>query len=210
MHAIYVLENGSQVGPFSPDDIRRAVAENRMTLSQLGWHEGCESWKPLAEILEGLKSSEEDLPVVAEGPGFVLTREALRIREEIFPLDLVAKSTVEVEHTRRGRYLVWTIVFGFLVVVALAMPYKPESTKQWIIWGICLAAFLLLTLRFALLAFRPSPTFLAVELTNSDERILPMSRREAEAAKNAIEKALADWRASQMASSGGEAQPSET
>lgn len=189
MHAIYVLEGESQTGPFSPDEIRRAIASNALTLAHLGWYEGCEGWKPLSEILAD--ADEEDVEVVQSGPGYVLTTEALRVRDEIFALDQVSRATVEVEHTRRGRPIAATIFFGFLVVVALAMPHKPETPTQWILWALSLLLFLVFFLRFALTAFRPSATFLAIHLADGDDRILPMSRKDAESAREAIHQTLA-------------------
>ncbi|MCX7868813.1 MAG: DUF4339 domain-containing protein, partial [Terrimicrobiaceae bacterium] len=210
MHAIYVLEGESQTGPFSPDEIRQAVADNRLTLSHLGWHEGCDGWKPLAEILSSGEAEAGDFVVLSEGPGYVLTSEALRVREEVFPLEEIVRATVEAEHTRRGRSIAATILFGVLVVVAVAMPHKPETTNQWMIWGLSLVVFLVLMLRFALAAFRPSATFLAVHLSNGDDRILPMSRREAGQASQAINSALEETRRSAEARRPGlSAEPSE-
>ena len=192
MHEIYVLDGDSQVGPFTPDEIRRAISENRLTLAHLGWHAECETWKPLAEILEPGQES-EGIEVLKEGPGYVLTSKALRVREEIFPLEDVARATVEVEHTRRGRAIAATIVFGFLLVVALTLPHKPENPTQWTIWGISVIVVIFFLLRFAISAFRPSATFLAIHLMDGDDRILPMTQREAEHASKAIHEALASF-----------------
>jgi hypothetical protein len=191
MRAIYVLEGEDRVGPFTSEEIRSALADGSIVLSQMGWLEGAEDWQPLSEILASGEAEADEILVIAEGPGYVLTDQALRVCDEVFELSEVMKATVEVEHTRRGPAMAATALFGFLVIVVLALPFRPQSAGQWWLWGVSLLLFTLLCARFALAAFKPSATFLAVHLCNGDDRVLPMTGREAREAQRAIEGALA-------------------
>ena len=189
MNAIYVLAGEERVGPMSASEVLDAVNAGRFALGNLGWHEGMEEWKPLSEFLVE-DSGEGDMEVLAEGPGYVLTPSALRVREEVFSLFQISKATLETEHTKRGRPLAWGIIFGICTVIALAMPHRPETTNQWIFWAVSLGIFALLAARNLFNAFRPSGNFVAVHLADGDDRVLPMSDVEAREAVKSITKAL--------------------
>lgn len=192
MSAIYVLAGEEREGPFTAEEIRESVADGRLTLEHMGWTEGLEAWIPLSEllnpkpVLDNSDESDEVVEVLAEGPGYVLTNEALRVREEVFPLEDVLKATLETEHTKRGKPIAGSIVFGVLVSMTLAMPLRPETQNHWILWGLSLLLFLFLFLRSLLMAFKPSGTFVAVHLRDGDDRVLPMSDHEAKSAVESI------------------------
>jgi hypothetical protein len=190
--AIYVLAGEERVGPMTASEVLAAVNEGRFALGSLGWQEGMDGWKPLAEFL--FDDSEEEAEVVAEGPGYVLTSAALRVRDEVFSLFQVSKATLEAEHTKRGSPLMWGIIFGVCTVIALAMPHRPETTNQWVLWGLSLGIFVLLSVRNLFNAFRPSGCFVAIHLADGDDRVLPMADGEAREAVDAIMETLAKSR----------------
>jgi hypothetical protein len=190
VNAIYVLAGDERVGPFTADEIREGVAAGRLTFGDLGWTEGLDGWVALSEILSSGIAEENEAAVLDEGPGYVLTTEALRVREEVFPIESVNRASVETEHTKRGRSIAGSIIFGVLLVIAIARPHPPETTNQWIIWGLSVAVILFLLLRSTIMAFKPSGTFVAVHLLDGDDRVLPMSDREAKHAAEAINEAL--------------------
>jgi len=185
-----VLVGEERVGPMSADEIRSSVSEGRFTLGHLGWVEGMENWLPLAEILESGIAEEEEPVVLTEGPGYVLTDQALRVVDEVFPLGAVAKATVEVEHTKRGPAIAGTILFGLLAVIAVAMPHKPQTNAQWTVWALSAVVILVLFSRCLFSAFKPSATFVAIHLVGGDDRILPMASKDAAAAEKAINASL--------------------
>ncbi len=172
------------------DEIREGVAGGRFTLGSLGWTEGLDGWVSLSEILASGIAEEDEAPVLDEGPGYVLTTDALRVREEVFPLESVNRASLETEHTKRGRSITGSIIFGVLLIIAIARPHSPETTNQWILWGLSLVVLLFLWLRSTIMAFNTSGTFVAVHLLDGDDRVLPMSDREAKHAANAINEAL--------------------
>jgi hypothetical protein len=103
------------------------------------------------------------------------------------------KAEVEIEHTRRGAAIAWSIVFGVLTVLTLAMPLRPETTNHWILWSITLVVFLLGFVRCLMGAFRPTPAFVAIHLTNGDDRILPMRRKMAIETARVVNEAIAKF-----------------
>lgn len=175
MSAIYVLVGGEQQGPFTFAELREHVKHGKYPDDQMAWHEGMEDWQPIHTIIE----QEEQVEVIAEGPNFTLTHEDLIIGSEIFSLEGVVKAEVEVERTRRVKPAILSIVFGFLVVLLVALPHKPESSTTWVIWSLVLAVFLFLFLRNLLSAFAKGATFVAIHLTNGDDRIIELPVAEA-------------------------------
>ena len=96
------------------------------------------------------------------------------------------RAEVEVEHTKRGKFIIGSIITGVLTILTLAMPLRPETTNHWIFWSICLAVLLFFFIRSLLGAFKETPAFVSVHLTNRDDRILSMSRRKTNDAATAI------------------------
>ena len=47
---ILVAKNGSQLGPFSENDIRAKLASGEFSPTDHGWHEGLTAWSPLAQL----------------------------------------------------------------------------------------------------------------------------------------------------------------
>ncbi len=52
MQQIYILVNGEQQGPFTPDQIKGYLAMGHFHDNDLAWHEGLPEWKPLADFPE--------------------------------------------------------------------------------------------------------------------------------------------------------------
>lgn len=201
MSAIYVMAGDERVGPLTTEEIREAVEEGRLSLENLAWQEGMEDWLPLSEVLEipeDCDSEEEDFEsmILLEGPGYILSPGCLQVGTELFPIANLVKAEVEIEHTKRGKAVGASIVFGVLLAVALAMPLRPETSQHWILWGISVVVIVGLLIRSLLAAFKPTPAFVAVHLLGGDDRILPMSPSEARAAANAVNNAIAASRES--------------
>lgn len=48
---IFVHRSGQQMGPYSPDEVRRRIDIGQFSLTDLGWHVGLTTWQNLASIL---------------------------------------------------------------------------------------------------------------------------------------------------------------
>jgi len=186
--AIYVLAGEERVGPLTTEVLREGVERGVYSDDQLAWSEGMEDWAPLAVVLSQNAPDEipEDANVILEGPGYLLSQSLLQVGIEIFPMMALLRAEVEVEHTKRGKFIIGSIITGVLTILTLAMPLRPETTNHWIFWSICLAVLLFFFIRSLLGAFKETPAFVSVHLTNGDDRILPMRRRKANAAATAI------------------------
>jgi hypothetical protein len=190
--AIYVLAGEERVGPLTTEVLREGVEQGVYSDDQLAWVEGMDDWAPLALVLSSEEPAEppEDSHVILEGPGYLLSPSLLQVGVDIFPMTSLLRAEVEVEHTKRGKFIVSSIVIGVLLILTLAMPLRPETTHHWILWSISLAVLLLFFVRSLLGAFKETPAFVAVHLTNGDDRILPMSPKEAKAAASAINETI--------------------
>ncbi len=189
MADIFVLSGEKRIGPLAWEVARQGMIEGIYSAEQMAWTEGMEEWLPLAEVL-GVETEIETGEVIAEGGGFVLFEHALQVREERFPLGFLLGTEVETEHTKRGRAIFWSILFGVLTIVTLAMPLRPETRDHWVLWAVSLAVFLLVFVRSLLAAFKSTPAFVSIHLQNGDDRILPMSHREAKEASRRINAAI--------------------
>src|SRR5882762_2416773 len=47
----WVAPGGQQQGPFSLADVRRMIAEGRVSMSDLAWAEGLPNWAPLSQVI---------------------------------------------------------------------------------------------------------------------------------------------------------------
>ncbi len=188
MSAIYVLAGEERVGPLTTEVLREGVERGVYSDDQLAWSEGMEDWAPLAVFLaeETLDEIPEGMHVILEGPGYLLTESLLQVGVDLFPIVALLRAEVEVEHTKRGKFIVTSIITGVLTLIALAMPLRPETTNHWILWSISLAVLLFFFVRSLLEAFKETPAFVSIHLRNGDDRILPMNRKEANAAAVAI------------------------
>ncbi|MEX1118452.1 MAG: hypothetical protein WEB60_06615, partial [Terrimicrobiaceae bacterium] len=159
---------------------------------QLAWSEGMEEWAPLSVFLSEEVSVEgiEGATVILEGPGYLLSPSLFQVGAEVFPMMALLRAEVEVEHTKRGKFIIGSIITGVLTLLTLAMPLRPETTNHWILWSISLVVLLFFFIRSLLGAFKETPAFVAVHLTNGDDRILPMSPRQAKAAAAAINETI--------------------
>ncbi len=215
MSAIYVMAGEERVGPLTTWELREKVVSGEFTPDQFAWKEGMEEWCEVSQILEledsepqdsvvpeseisdsqGPESedSEEESGVLLDGPGYLLSQGSLQVGPDLFPMHALLKAEVEIEHTRRGKSIVWSIVFGVLTILTLAMPLRPESTNHWILWSITLVLFLLAFVRCLMGAFRPTPAFVAIHLTNGDDRILPMRRQMAIETAKVVNEAIASF-----------------
>ncbi len=192
MSAIYVLAGEERVGPLTTEVLREGVQLGVYSDEQLAWSEGMEDWAPLALVLSEDVPEEipDDMPVLLEGPGYLLSPSLLQVGVEIFPMTGLLRAEVEVEHTKRGKFIISSIITGVLTILTLAMPLRPETTNHWIFWAISLAVLLFFFIRSLLGAFKETPAFVSVHLTNGDDRILPMSPKNAKAAAAAINEAI--------------------
>lgn len=194
MAALYVLADEKQIGPIEVAVARHGVEVGVYSADQMAWMEGMDEWRTLGEILGGDVEVVDTGEIVEEGTGYVLMERALRVGEEIFPLSQLRLVEVEVEHTRRGKPRMWTIIFGVLFLMTLATPLVPQTANHWIAWAVSLIVFLLLFVRSLLATFKSTPAFLSVHLESGDDRILPMMRREARRAAEQINEAIAGAR----------------
>ncbi len=192
MSAIYVLAGEERVGPLTTEVLREGVERGVYSDEQLAWSEGMEDWAPLSVFLA--EETPDDIPegmhVILEGPGYLLTESLLQVGVDIFPIVALLRAEVEVEHTKRGKFIISSIITGVLTILTLAMPLRPETANHWILWSISLAVLLFFFIRSLLGAFKETPAFVAVHLRNGDDRILPMSPRQAKAAAVAINDAI--------------------
>jgi hypothetical protein len=192
MAAIYVLAGEERVGPLTTEVLREGVERGVYTDDQLAWVEGMENWAPLAEVLSAEEPDElpGDSHVILEGPGYLLSPSLLQVGVDIFPMASLLRAEVEVEHTKRGKFIVSSVVIGVLTILTFAMPLRPETTNHWILWSISLIVLLFLFVRSLFGAFKGTPAFVAVHLRNGDDRILPMSPKQAKAAAAAINETI--------------------
>jgi type II secretory pathway pseudopilin PulG len=49
---IFIAENEQQKGPFTEDQLRKMLAEGKLSPTDLAWHEGLSGWLPLNQILD--------------------------------------------------------------------------------------------------------------------------------------------------------------
>jgi len=49
---IYIHRNGQPFGPYSEHDIRRYIAQGRLRLTDLAWHNGVTTWVPVSTVLQ--------------------------------------------------------------------------------------------------------------------------------------------------------------
>lgn len=213
MSAIYVMAGEERVGPLTTWELMEKVASGEFSPDLFAWKEGMEDWCAVGQILEleapepedsvvavpefpdsgdpDSEDAEEVSGVLLEGPGYLLSQGSLQVGPDLFPMHALLKAEVEIEHTRRGKAIAWSIVFGVLTILTLAMPLRPETTNHWVLWSITLVVFLLGFVRCLMGAFRPTPAFVAIHLTNGDDRILPMRRKMAIETAKVVNEAIA-------------------
>ena len=63
---ILVAKNGSQLGPFSENDVRAKLASGEFSSSDYGWHEGLTAWSPLSQLLAAAPPPAPAPPPVAQ------------------------------------------------------------------------------------------------------------------------------------------------
>ena len=198
MDAYHVMAGEERLGPFSLEEIAGMIESGELSLEQHAWAEGMEDWMPISAILEQAGAAvhavveDEDGEIVEkallEGPGFAITALHLVLGEEVWEWAAINKAEVEVEHTKRGKAIAGTIFFGVIGVILLALPlfHNLGEKALWIIWGVIALGCVVMFFRNASTAFRPTPTFLAVHLADGDDRIVPLSHRQARHACDAI------------------------
>ncbi len=64
--SLLVHHDGQQLGPYSIDEARAAVASGHLSLSDLAWHEGLPDWVPLSSLL-GMSGATAPPPLVPYG-----------------------------------------------------------------------------------------------------------------------------------------------
>lgn len=66
---IYWIQNNRKCGPATVPDLLSLVKTDELTPDTLGWHAGCEGWKPLRELpalADFLRAPEPELPPIPE------------------------------------------------------------------------------------------------------------------------------------------------
>jgi|GEM_PF-4804394 len=222
MDAYHVQAGESRLGPFSLEELAEKVGSGELALSDLVRESENAGWVSIADLLaaEGatveivqeetgesqeVADSDDDAEEVVEetlldGPGFVVTPEHLVLGEEIFSWGVLNKAEVEIEHTRRGPALAGTVVFGVVGLIVLLLPlfHDPGAVALWVIWGVVVAACLVLFCRNATTAFRSAGTFLAVHLADGDDRIVPLTPHKARQACDLINERIGQSRAEEQ------------
>ena len=64
---ILVAKNGSQLGPFSENELRAKLTSGEFSPADYGWHEGLTSWSPLSQLLGSAPAA--PLPPESQGHG---------------------------------------------------------------------------------------------------------------------------------------------
>ena len=62
---IFLIQDGQQTGPFSPDSVQAMITEGRVRPQDIGWRKGLAAWVPLSEVLNSEKGTGAETPVQA-------------------------------------------------------------------------------------------------------------------------------------------------
>ena len=55
---IFIIHDGQQTGPFTPDAVQAMLGEGRVRSQDMGWRKGLAAWLPLSEVLKPERSAE--------------------------------------------------------------------------------------------------------------------------------------------------------
>ncbi|MBE2181553.1 MAG: YIP1 family protein [Chthoniobacterales bacterium] len=61
---IHLNRAGQTLGQFTPHEVRSGYREGRFTGTDLAWHDGMPSWRPLAEVIDEIAPDEDGAPPV--------------------------------------------------------------------------------------------------------------------------------------------------
>ena len=56
---IHVQRGEEDLGKFTPEEVTQQLAKGHLKESDLGWHEGLETWLPLSQLCEQLETKPE-------------------------------------------------------------------------------------------------------------------------------------------------------
>jgi len=65
---IHVQRGEEDLGKFTPKEVTKQLAQGRLKESDLGWHEGMETWIPLSQLCEQLETKPESKNPAKENP----------------------------------------------------------------------------------------------------------------------------------------------
>lgn len=197
MSTIHVQKEGQEWGPFTTEELEGKVVEGVFSPEDLYWTEGMEDWRPLAEILApsaeppaGDDSSFAGGETLYATADLQLTPTHLTVHGEEFPIESVAKATVQTETIRRTKPIVGSVLVGVAILCIAFLEIERPHWKAWALWGAILLALGVWWLRLFTAAIRPATTLLIVDLRNGDERLVPMEAAEARAAAMAIDQTV--------------------
>ncbi len=64
----HIGRNGQTLGPFSADQVRRQLAEGKLSPRDLAWHEGAADWQPIDTFTELMLGAQEPPPAAESRP----------------------------------------------------------------------------------------------------------------------------------------------
>ena len=62
---IFIIHDGQQTGPFTPDAVQALLSEGRVKPHDIGWRKGLAGWLPLSEVMKAERSAEISTPPAA-------------------------------------------------------------------------------------------------------------------------------------------------
>jgi hypothetical protein len=108
--SIYITRNGEEEGPYSRADIFAKLKEGALSPDDPAWQEGMEGWRPLKEVLAGMKSQLSFIPPETR-PQTVVAPVQVRREEPVRREKVDAPAAVE---RGGGRLLVAVAVVALL------------------------------------------------------------------------------------------------
>ena len=67
---IFLIQDGQQTGPFTPDSVQAMLTEGRVRPQDIGWRKGLAAWVPLDEVLKSENETGAETPAqITPGEG---------------------------------------------------------------------------------------------------------------------------------------------
>ncbi len=195
MSALYVLKEGQKWGPFTADEIKGHVAAGSFVLQDLAWREGLDDWEPLHQLIEEEDEQVQHDAVLFEGDNVMVTADYVQLEEKHIPLHSIAKASIQIEHVRRLKPLIASIIIGVIVLCVALLEFPRQTTTHWIIWGTAVAVLFVWWLRVLFVGLRTPSSLIVLDLADGNERLLQVKPNVAKRFDEAIQEALKQARA---------------
>ena len=162
---VWIIENGEKTGPLHDFEIRRKIEASELVSTTLAWHEGLESWKPLAEI--ALFSREFDL---------LKERNEKRSEPSETPRRATQSSDPHLVRRFWARWFDLYLFAGFwwLVMWITGRDIGATHANPWILLFLYVPWFVIETILLHRFGTTPGKWLLGIRIVNDDGRLLSL------------------------------------